>query len=287
MCVPTAQANGIEICFETAGSPSHPTLLLIMGLGAQLVAWPDEFCAMLASRGFFVVRFDNRDVGLSTKFDQYPADMTNPAYSLDDMADDAAGLLDALAREQAHVVGASMGGMIAQLVALRHPARVLSLTSIMSHVGGADAVPPTPEAMEVLMAPRPRNREEAIELAVRARSVIGGKGFPVDEAKVREQAAIAFDRCYHPAGFLRQIAAIMAADSRAAGLSGLRLPVTVIHGLDDPLVPPENGRRTASAIPGAELVEIEGMGHDLPEGAWPRIVDAISAAAARAEARAR
>jgi pimeloyl-ACP methyl ester carboxylesterase len=137
------------------------------------------------------------------------------------------------------------------------------------------------------MAPRPRNREEAIELAVRARSVIGGKGFPVDEAKVREQAAIAFDRCYHPAGFLRQIAAIMAADSRAAGLSGLRLPVTVIHGLDDPLVPPENGRRTASAIPGAELVEIEGMGHDLPEGAWPRIVDAISAAAARAEARAR
>jgi pimeloyl-ACP methyl ester carboxylesterase len=174
--------------------------------------------------------------------------------------------------------------MIAQLVALRHGDRCLSLTSIMSHAGGDDAVPPDAEALAVLLAPRPSNRDEVLDMAVKARQVIGGKGWPMDEAKVREDAGRAFDRCYHPAGFLRQMAAIMASPSRVEHLGSLKMPVLVLHGLDDTLVPPENGRRTHKAIPGSTLVEVEGMGHDLPEGAWPQIVDAIVENAARARA---
>jgi pimeloyl-ACP methyl ester carboxylesterase len=291
--MPRAQTNGIEIEYETIGSPDDPTLLLIMGLGAQLIAWPDDFCKQLADRGFFVIRYDNRDVGLSTKFDDAPVrpaaetfgGSVPAAYILDDMADDAAGLLDALGRDKAHVVGASMGGMIAQLVALRHTERVLSLTSIMSHCGGDDAVPPDAEALAVLLAPRPSNRDEVLDMAVRARKVIGGKGWPMDEAKIREDAGRAFDRCYYPAGFLRQMAAIMASPGRVERLGELKMPVLVLHGLDDTLVPPENGRCTAAAIPGSTLVEIEGMGHDLPEGAWPQIIDAIVANTEKAAAR--
>jgi pimeloyl-ACP methyl ester carboxylesterase len=287
-------ANGIEIEYETFGSPDDPTLLLVMGLGAQLIAWPDEFCEQLAARGLFVIRYDNRDVGLSTKFDDAPATSAaetfggggQAAYTLDDMADDAAGLLDALGRDTAHVVGASMGGMIAQLIALRHGERVSSLTSIMSHPGGTDAVSPTPEALEVLVAPRPANRDEVIELAVKARQVIGGKGWPLDEDRIRADAARAYDRCYLPAGFLRQMAAIMASPSRVEALGQLEMPVLVLHGLDDTLVPPENGRRTAEAIPNAVLIEVEGMGHDMPEGAWPQLVEAIVANTERAPAHA-
>lgn len=289
-----AKANGIEIEYETFGSPDDPTLLLVMGLGAQLIAWPDAFCEQLAERGFFVIRFDNRDVGLSTKFDDVPvasaadtfAGGLPAAYTLNEMADDAAGLLEALGRQNAHVVGASMGGMIAQLIALRHGDRVLSLTSIMSHPGGTDAVQPTPEALEVLLTTRPSNRDEVIELAVTARRVIGGKGWPLDEQRIRDEAARAYDRCYLPAGFLRQMAAIMASPSRVEALGDLKMPVLVLHGLDDTLVPPENGRRTAAAIPDATLVEVEGMGHDIPEGAWPQIVEAIVANTARAAAHA-
>jgi pimeloyl-ACP methyl ester carboxylesterase len=289
-----AQANGIEIEYETFGDESNPTLLLVMGLGAQLIAWPDDFCEQLADRGFFVIRYDNRDVGLSTKFDDAPAASAADtfggnvpaAYLLDDMADDAAGLLDALGRDKAHVVGASMGDMIAQLIALRHASRVLSLTSIMSHAGGDDAVPPDAEALAVLLAPRPANRDEVLDMAVKARQVIGGKGWPLDEARIREDAGRAFDRCYHPAGFLRQMAAIMASPSRVDRLKELRVPTLVLHGLDDTLVPPENGRRTADAIPDATLVEIDGMGHDLPEGAWSQIVDAIVANTEKAAAHA-
>jgi pimeloyl-ACP methyl ester carboxylesterase len=294
-----AKANGIEIEYETFGSPEDPTLLLVMGLGAQLIAWPDAFCEQLASSGFYVIRYDNRDVGLSTKFDDAPvanasdtfaanasSGGTPAAYTLNEMADDAAGLLDALGRDNAHVVGASMGGMISQLIALCHGDRVLSLTSIMSHAGGTDAVQPTPEALEVLLTPRPSNRDEVIELAVKARRVIGGKGWPLDEQRIREDAARAYDRCYLPAGFLRQMAAIMASPSRVEALGDLKMPVLVLHGLDDTLVPPENGRRTAAAIPNATLVEIEGMGHDMPEGAWPQIVEAVVANTARAAAHA-
>jgi pimeloyl-ACP methyl ester carboxylesterase len=292
--MPVTQANGIEIAYETHGSPDDQTLLLVMGLGAQLIAWPDDFCEQLASRGFFVIRYDNRDVGLSTKFDDAPvasaADTFGgnvpAAYLLDDMADDGAALLDALGRDKAHVVGASMGGMIAQLIALRHTDRCLSLTSIMSHAGGDDAVPPDAEALAVLLAPRPANRDEVLDMAVKARQVIGGKGWPLDESKIREDAGRAFDRCYHPSGFLRQMAAIMASPSRVERLKELQVPTLVLHGLDDTLVPPENGRRTAAAIPDSTLAEIEGMGHDLPEGAWPQIIDAIVANTERATARA-
>jgi pimeloyl-ACP methyl ester carboxylesterase len=289
-----AEANGIELEYETFGDPSDPTLLLVMGLGAQLIAWPDDFCRQLAGRGFFVIRYDNRDVGLSTKFDSHAVANAastfqgggDPAYTLDDMADDGAALLDALGRDTAHVVGASMGGMIAQLIALRHGARVLSLTSIMSHAGGVDAVPPTEEALAVLITPRPTDRAEVIENSVKARRVIGGKGWPMDEEKVRADAARAFDRMYYPDGFLRQMAAIMASPSRVERLGSLSMPVLVLHGLDDTLVPPDNGRKTHEAIPGSTLVEVEGMGHDIPEPAWPDIVDAIVANTEKASAHA-
>lgn len=289
-----AQANGIELEYEVFGDASNPTLLLVMGLGAQLISWPDDFCRQLADRGFYVIRYDNRDVGLSTKFDSHPVANAastfqgggDPAYTLDDMADDGAALLDALGRDTAHVVGASMGGMIAQLIALRHGQRVLSLTSIMSHPGGTDAVPPTQDALAVLITPRPTDRAEVIENAVRAREVIGGKGWPLDEDKIRADAARAFDRMYYPDGFLRQMAAIMASPSRVERLGSLQMPVLVLHGLDDTLVPPENGRKTHAAIPGSTLVEIQGMGHDMPEQAWPEIIDAIVANTQRAPAHA-
>ena len=253
-----AQANGIEIEYETFGNASDPTLLLVMGLGAQLIAWHDEFCQQLADRGFFVIRYDNRDVGLSTKFDSHPvanaaetfAGGGDPAYTLDDMADDGAALLDALGRDTAHVVGASMGGMIAQLIALRHGARVLSLD--------VDHVPRRRHrrrAADAGSARRPDHAAsdrpgEVIDNAVKARKVIGGKGWPMDEDKVRADAARAFDRMYYPDGFLRQMAAIMASPSRVERLGSLAMPVLVLHGLDDTLVPPENGRKTHEAIPG-------------------------------------
>jgi pimeloyl-ACP methyl ester carboxylesterase len=176
--------------------------------------------------------------------------------------------------------------MISQLVALRHGDRVLSLTSIMSHAGGTDSVPPTEEALAVLVTPRPTDRAEVIENSVKARKVIGGKGWPIDEERIRADAGRAYDRCYLPEGFLRQMAAIMASPGRVERLGSLKMPVLVLHGLDDTLVPPENGRRTHQAIPGSTLVEIEGMGHDMPEGAWPQIVDAIVANTARAAAHA-
>ena len=285
-----APANGIEIEYETFGSPDDPPLLLIMGLGAQLTFWPDDFCSGLAERGFYVIRYDNRDVGLSTYFDDAgQPDIVaafsgngSPAYTLADMADDAAGLLDALGIDTAHVVGVSMGGMIAQTLTVRHPAKVLSLASIMSHTGGDDAVPPTPEAMGVLMVPRPNNRDEVIELAVKASAVIGSTGFDRDENKTREVAAASFDRAYHPDGMLRQMVAIMSAPSRKESLRSVSVPAVVIHGTADTLVPPQNGKMTADAIPGAQLVEIDGMGHDLPEGAWPQIIGAVVANTAKA-----
>ena len=288
--MPTAKTNGIEICYETFGSPDDPAMLMIMGLGMQLIAWPDELCGMLADRGYHVIRFDNRDVGLSTWLDDAGVPAMGgdapPPYTLSDMADDAAGLLDAVRIGAAHVVGVSMGGMIAQLLAIRHPRRVLSLTSIMSTVGGPDTVQPTEEAMAALMSPRPANREDAMDLAVRVRDVIGSTGFPRDIEREREMAGRAFDRAFHPAGFMRHIAAVMAAPSRAEALGELEIAITVIHGDADTLVPVENGHRTAAAA-GVEPVIVPGMGHDLPEGAWPAITDATVSTAGEGAARTR
>ena len=274
--MPRATANGIEIEFETFGDPDAAPLLLIAGLGAQLLSWDEDFCRLLASRGFHVIRFDNRDAGRSTW-------MQDP-YTLDDMAADAVGLLDALDIRAAHVVGASMGGFIAQLVALNYPERVLTLTSIMSGPNGEDQVRPTEEGTAVLMAPAPDTRDEQIELGVWAKRHLLGPADPFDEAYERPRIERAVDRAYHPAGFARQLGAIMAAKGRLQRLHSVRVPTLVIHGDADILVPVENGRNVAAAVPGARLVEIAGMGHDVPRRVWDEVADAIAALAGQTAA---
>lgn len=269
--MPRATANGIEIEYETFGRPGAPPLLLIGGLGTQLVSWDEEFCELLADRGYFVIRFDNRDAGLSTWPDS--------DYTLDDMAADAVGLLDALGIPAAHIVGASMGGFIAQLVALDHPERVLSLTSMISGPNGEDHVQPTPEAQALLLAPVPPSREGRIELGVVAKQTLLGPDDPFDESYERAKVERAVDRAYHPAGFARQLQAIVAAPGRLERLRQLRVPALVVHGDADILVPVENGRRVAAAIPGARVLEIPGMGHDVPKRVWAQVVDAIDATA--------
>jgi pimeloyl-ACP methyl ester carboxylesterase len=288
--VPRAKANGVELEYETFGEPKAQPLLLIMGLGAQMISWDDELCAQLADRGFHVIRFDNRDSGLSTWMeeagipDMAAAFNGNPqaAYQLDDLADDAAALLDALDIRSAHIVGASMGGFIAQLVAINHPDRVLSLTSIMSGPGGTDEVPPKPEGAAVLLTMPPPTREERIEQAMSIRRALLGPGDPFDEAFERKRAVRAFDRAYHPIGAGRQLVAILAATSRMDRLKQVQVPTLVIHGIDDVLVPVENGRLVAEAVPGARLIELEGMGHDLPKRVWPQVLDAIEETAHQA-----
>jgi pimeloyl-ACP methyl ester carboxylesterase len=265
-------------------------MLLVMGLGAQLITWDDDFCAQLAARGFHVIRFDNRDAGLSTKMEQAgEADVmaafagnAQPAYTLDDLADDAVGLLDALGISAAHIVGASMGGFIAQLIAINHPDRALSLTSIMSGPGGHDEVAPWPEGAEVLTRIPPDTREGRIENAMWIRRILNGKGNPFDEAAELVKATRPIDRAYYPSGTGRQLVAILAAKSRMERLKGVKIPTLVVHGVDDPLVPIENGRRAASAVPGARLLEFEGMGHNMPQHLWPRVIDAIVETAGKA-----
>jgi len=293
-------ANGIELEYDSFGAKSGRPLLLIMGLGGQSIMWDEGFCEALAARGHFVVRYDNRDVGLSTKFDA--AGVPNPMelmmqsaagktpavpYTLDDMADDAAGLLDALGLDSAHVCGASMGGMIAQTLAIRHGRRLRSLVSIMSSTGNPSLPQAKPEAMAVLMTPPPTDRAGSLDAAVRTWRTIGSPGFPFDEAKIRERAGRLYDRNFHPQGVARQLAAIVGHGSRVEKLKHVTTPTLVIHGAADPLVPLEGGRDTARAIPGAELLVIEGMGHDLPEGAWPQLVGAISEHTTKAEAARR
>lgn len=279
-----AIANGIQIEYETFGNPADPTLLLVMGLGAQMLLWDEAFCEQLASRGFHVIRYDNRDTGLTTKCEGGPdpdiakamaGDHSTASYTLDDMAADAAGLLGALGIEKAHIVGASMGGMIVQAMAINHPGRVLSMCSIMSTTGNREVGQATPEAMGALMAPPPTTREEAIARGIESWKVIGGKGFPYDEAKVAARTGRAFDRCHYPIGIARQMVGIMASGDRTAALANVTAPTVVIHGADDPLVTLSGGEATANAIPGARLVVVAGMGHDMPEGAWPQIIDAI------------
>jgi pimeloyl-ACP methyl ester carboxylesterase len=288
-----ARVGDLQLAYETFGDEGAPPVLLVMGLGAQMLVWPDGLCAELASRGLFVVRYDNRDVGLSTHLDHLPpanlpaifvGDRRSVAYSLSDMAADAVGLLDALGLESAHVVGASMGGMIAQLLAIEHPERVRSLTSMMSTTGDRGVGGATEAAVGVLVAPPPRTPEQAQDRALAALRVVGSPGFAPDEARVRDQAARAFARGHDPAGVSRQLAAVLTAADRTPRLRALGVPTLVIHGADDPLVQVSGGRATAAAVPGAELDVIEGMGHDLPRELWPRIADRIAALVARVEA---
>lgn len=290
--MPAVDANGIRIEYETFGEPLQPALLLIAGCGAQMLFWDLTLCRMLAAAGFFVIRFDNRDVGLSTKFDaagtpDFPAAMRDvmagkpitSAYTLEDMADDAVGLLQALGIGKAHICGASMGGMIAQVLACRHPQRVLSLTSIMSCTGNPELPQGRPEALAAVIAPAPQARAAYIEHMLNVWRKIWSPGFPFETQRARTFVAQSYDRAYCPQGMARQNMAVLRNGDRRAALSALRVPSLVIHGSADPLIPLAGGRDTAQSIAGAKLLLIDGMGHDLPEATWPDIVAAIAAQA--------
>lgn len=281
--MPNATANGIQIEYDTFGERHSPALLLIMGLSAQMIGWEEEFCKRLAEEGLLVIRFDNRDVGLSTKFEEagipdIMAAMRGEAfqapYSLDDMADDAVGLLDALGIDKAHVCGASMGAMITQVIGYRHPSRVLSLIPIMGTTGDPKLPRARPEAMEMLITPAPEEREAYIDHSMVMWRVFWGS-LDFDEDVVRKRSAFSYDRAFYPQGILRQHAAIISNGNRKPRLASITAPTLVIHGSEDPLLPVEHGRDTAEAIPGAELLIIDGMGHCLPKVTWPQIVAAI------------
>ena len=285
-----AKTNGIELCYDSFGAPDAPPLLLIMGLGAQMIMWDDAFCEQIAQRGFRVIRFDNRDIGKSTRMSggesitlatlieaQMTGKKIEAPYLLSDMAKDVAGLMDALGIKAAHVVGASMGGMIAQTLALNAPERVLSLTSIMSSTGEPGLPPPTPEAAAVLMAPPPATKEDYLTNFSKTWTVLRVGSFPKDEAMDRARGEKSFDRGLNPAGVGRQLVAIFASGSRKEALASLKVPTLVIHGDVDPLVRVEAGQATAAAIPSAKLVIVKGMGHALPTPVWPQVVDAIVA----------
>jgi pimeloyl-ACP methyl ester carboxylesterase len=282
----------IELCYQTVGDPSDPTILLIMGLGTQMQAWYDDFCIGLAQRGYHVVRFDNRDIGRSTQLDGAPVPtrreiitrrIRNPAYRLSDMARDATGLLDHLEIEKAHVVGASMGGMIAQTMAIESPERMRSLTSLMSNPGSLFNGQPSLRAMMMLTQPPAVERELYIERVTKLFRIVGSTGFERSEDELREFLAASFDRGHSQTGPSRQLAAVIASGSRVRRLRQVRVPTLVIHGTADRLIRPSGGRATARAIPGARLMLIRGMGHDLPRGAWRRIQDGIVSIAQRAE----
>lgn len=285
--MPKVRANGIELAYETFGY-GEP-LLLVMGIGGQMVLWDEAFCRALAARGFHVIRFDNRDAGQSTQLDHLPTHHPNDvlrkrlrgqpietAYTLDDMADDAVGLLDALGLPWAHVVGMSLGGMVAQCMALRYPERVRSLSLIMSNTGELWVNVPSPRAYSALIGRAPQTREEQIARQVRLFRTIGASPHRTPTARVAEIAAQHFDRGIHPRGFARQYAALMASSGRLTALSRVRAPTVVIHGAEDPLVRPIGGRLLACAIPRARLALIRGMGHDLGPTVWPRVIEEIT-----------
>lgn len=279
--------RGIALEVETTGE-GEP-LLMIMGIGAQLTMWPDGLVMALVARGFRAIRFDNRDVGLSTWLDHLGVPnvrglmarralgrTVRAPYTLSDMAGDVVGLMDALELPRAHVLGVSMGGMIAQTVALEHPDRVRSLTSIMSHGGDLRSLFGRASAMRVLLGPTPTSRDEAVERVARLFRVIGSHRWPVDEALLRERAAANYDRAFHPKGFQRQLTAILASGSRLPALRRLAVPTLVLHGADDPLILSSAGRRVAEAVPGARFVTLDGMGHDLPEPLWDEVADHVA-----------
>jgi pimeloyl-ACP methyl ester carboxylesterase len=287
----TARVGELELAYETFGDPADPTVLLVMGLGTQMIAWHEDFCGELVGHGLHVVRFDNRDCGRSTKLsaagspslrDIALRPRRSAPYKLDDMAGDAAGLLDHLGVERAHVVGASLGGMIAQALAIGNPERLLSLVSIMSTTGSRLVGRPRLGLYGLLLRRPPRDRDRFIDQMAKVFETIGSPGFERDEGELRRMAARSFDRGHHPAGTARQLAAVAASGDRTKALRRLEVPTLVIHGEEDPLVRPSGGRATARAVPGAKLMMIAGMGHDLPRGAWPRVVEGIVATAARA-----
>jgi pimeloyl-ACP methyl ester carboxylesterase len=282
--------DGVELCYETFGDPEAPAMLLTMGLATQMLGWHEDFCAELAGRGFHVIRFDNRDCGRSQRMNgTVPSivqllrrDKRAASYTLEDMAGDGVGLLDHLGIEAAHVMGASMGGMIAQTMAARYPDRVLSLVSMMSNTGVFWGGQPSPRLYHVLLKPPPRDRESYKEHAVWVFSKIGSPGFERDDDDLRRIAGMSYDRGINPAGSSRQLAAIIASGDRTPLLREIKRPTLVIHGAKDKLVPASGGRATARAIPGARLLLIGGMAHDIPRGTWPQMLDAIEKNAARA-----
>tara|TARA_B100000579_G_scaffold235225_1_gene192875 strand:+ start:1812 stop:2702 length:891 start_codon:yes stop_codon:yes gene_type:complete len=281
-----AQVGEMEFEYETFGRPSDPVVLLVMGLGAQLIHWPERFCQMLAEGGYRVIRFDNRDAGLSTKFDGVEVDflglvaaalegqkVVNAPYDLSDMAEDGFGILDELGIEEAHIVGASLGGMIAQTMAIDDPERVISLTSIMSATGSREVVDIPDDSLGLLLTPAPTERSEYLDYSANYAIWCSKKYFDADLA--REYAAASYDRSYYPDGSGRQIAALLASGDREALLAELQVPTLVVHGRDDRLLLPSFGERTAEIIPGSNFLLLSDMGHDLPEQLWPVVVDAI------------
>jgi pimeloyl-ACP methyl ester carboxylesterase len=290
-----APANGIELAYQEMGDPGGEPLLLVMGLATQMIAWDEEFCSMLADRGFRVVRFDNRDIGRSTKIrsagvpgriDMVIGRRASAPYLLSDMAEDTFGLMDHLGIDSAHVAGASMGGMIVQTMAIEQPRRVRSLVSIMSTTGSRRVGHPSYKTLGLLLGKPPAEREAAVERVVKTFRVIGSPGYPFEEERIRDIAGRSFDRGHSEAGVARQLHAITASGDRTPALRKLSLPAEVIHGKSDRLVNPSGGRATAKAIPGARLTMIDGMGHDMPRPLYPTFVEAIAANAARAPERA-
>jgi pimeloyl-ACP methyl ester carboxylesterase len=291
--MPRAHGNGVELEYETVGDPAGRPLLLVQGLGAQLISIEDGLCQELASRGFLVIRYDNRDAGLSTWFDDarpvnlaaiWGGDHSSLAYTLEDMADDAAAVLDAAGVAAAHVAGVSLGGMIAQLLATRHPARVRSLASIMSSTGDRAVGQPTGEAASVLVSSMPSDREGFIEQSVvNAKAISAGTAFPFDAEAVRRGAARSYDRAFHPKGTGRQFAAILAAGDRTGALGRVGVPTLVVHGEEDQVIGVSGGEAAAAAIPGARLLRVPGLGHELPPGFWPALADALVENANRAD----
>jgi pimeloyl-ACP methyl ester carboxylesterase len=284
-----ADIGPVTLCYETFGDPSDPAMLLIMGLGTQMVAWREDFCRQLADRGFFVIRFDNRDCGHSTKMKGRPPNLfelitrrpRNLSYTLAEMADDAIALLDHLEIQRAHLVGASMGGMIAQLAACRYPARVLSLCSIMSGTGERFRGQPAPKILPLFLSKPAKGKEAYIERGVKMFKAIGSTKY-FDEESVREIAALSYERGLNLSGTGRQLAAIVADGSRVSRLKRITAPTLVIHGKDDKLATPSGGKAVAKAVKDAKLMLVDGMGHDLPRALWPQFIDAIVENADRA-----
>lgn len=290
--VEIVRANGLDLAFDTFGEPGAEPLVLIMGLGTQMIAWDEDFCRQLAARGHYVIRFDNRDVGLSTWLTEAgvpdlkllfarsllgrPIPPASVPYTLADMAHDTVGLLDALGMEQAHVAGASLGGAIAQEVAMLHPQRTRSLISIMATSGARDLPPPRPAALATMMQPLPTDRASYIARAERLMKMLRVRPDPAEEALDAARAIRAFERGLNPAGFVRQMAAMTASGSRRRRLRQVQVPTLVIHGEADPLIPIAAGVDVARNVPGARLVRIPGMGHALPRSVWPPIIDAIA-----------
>lgn len=288
--------SGIDICYETFGLPTDPPVLLIMGLGGPMGWWTTDFCQQLADRGFFVIRYDNRDTGRSTKLRQHRVGRADVArallgigkapYSLSDMATDAVGLIEHLGLPQVHLVGVSMGGMIAQIFAIEHPDKALSMTSIMSTTGKRTVGFQNPKVFPVMLSSAGRTRDSYAARSLKGSKVIGSPGFPTDENAARERAYETYDRGWTASGVTRQMLAVLTQSDRTEALRGLDLPVAVIHGLSDPLVHKSGGKATATAIPGAEHLEIAGMAHDLPAQLYSTYIDTISRTAARADASA-